>query len=218
MRQITFLKIITIAIILTLFIIPVSNTFAEGEQQKNKILTVSNKVLFEISNMKPGDWAERKLTVQNRGENDFTYYSKANYKGGSEKLFNEFLFEASDSKGTLFKGKLKDFEKFQPRFLKAGHQEEIEFRIEFPYELGNEYQGLGFEYELQFFVEGNSSSPVPDNTDQRPISQEELASPPAQGKILPKTATSMFNLLAVGLILLVFGSALFLYQKRKQAH
>ena len=54
---------------------PVSSVFAEGENDKaeNEIkINISPKDnLFDISNMKPGDWAPRSITVQNSGSKDF---------------------------------------------------------------------------------------------------------------------------------------------------
>lgn len=130
-----------------------------------------DSLLFDITNMKPGDWAERTLTIQNRGETHFNYNTKAEFKGGSEKLYNEFLLEVMDSSGPLFEGKLSNFTQLEPRYLKSFHEEDLKFTIRFPYELGNEFQGLQFEVVFKFITEGK-----PPNTPDPPKDPE----PPKQ--------------------------------------
>lgn len=132
------------------------------------IATDNNKVLFFLTNLKPGDYATRKLTIQNRGEEDFTYISDAKFKGGSEELYNEFLLEVSDSKGLLYSGKMKDFNGFPPRMLKSLHEEDLNFSVEFPGNLGNEFQGKGFEVQIRFYIEELLDNPESGNPDSKP--------------------------------------------------
>lgn len=115
--------------------------------------------LFDMENMKPGDWIRRKLTIQNRGRQDFTYNTQVDFKGGSKKLYEEFLLKVSDSNGVLYDGKLKDFNGLASRSLKSMNEEDLLFVAEFPYELGNEFQGLGFDVEFRFIVEGHNPPP-----------------------------------------------------------
>ncbi|WP_228027653.1 hypothetical protein [Bacillus fonticola] len=141
--------------------------------------TIPDSYLFKISNMKPGDYATRTLTILNPGKRSFTYQSRAEFTGGTENadedlkdgvdLYNEFLLKVwsldkdDNSKAELlYGGKLKDFEGLDPRYLPSNSAEDLRFRVDFPYELGNEYQGLAFNFELLFGVEARDPDPDPD--------------------------------------------------------
>ncbi|MEC1721283.1 LPXTG cell wall anchor domain-containing protein [Schinkia azotoformans] len=140
------------------FLMMPSTLQAESTSQID-IGTKTNGYLFDLSNLKPGDRAYRILTIQNRGQRDFSYNTTAKFQGGDEKLYNEFLLKVSDANGTLHEGYLKDFRGLTPRFLKSINEEDLMFELEFPYELGNEFQGLGFEVEFRFIVEGYDPPP-----------------------------------------------------------
>lgn len=150
-----------------------SSAYANDSPQLN-IETISpDKVLFALNNLKPGDTAQRKLTVQNKGNKDFTYLSDAKFTGGSEELFNEFLLDISDSNGILYTGLMKDFTELSPRLLKAGNEEDLIFRVEFPWELGNEFQGEGFGVQFRFYVKDTT----PGNPDPDPEDPEDPENP-----------------------------------------
>lgn len=218
-----FIKVAFSAIIL--FFLTFSNSFNVSAQINNEvnidIETIPDNYLFNLANLKPGDSAGRKLTVLNIGEQNFTYNTKAEFKGGSKELYHEFLLEVWDENETLFKGKLKDFKELSPRFLKSMNEENLFFELEFPYELGNEFQGLAFDVEFIFYVEGHTGSPG--NSDgestNQPISKDELASPPKDGQILPSTSTHSYNTLFVGTILILGGvGGVFLLKRIKKSN
>lgn len=143
-----------------------SSVYANGSPQL-KMLTISpDTVLFALDNLKPGDSAERKLTVQNKGNKDFTYVGDAKFTGGSEMLFNEFLLEISDSNGVLYSNLMKDFTELPPRLLRAGNEEDLIYKVEFPRDLGNTFQGLAFEVQFRFYVKDTTpGNPDPDPED-----------------------------------------------------
>ncbi|MBO1915115.1 hypothetical protein J4G37_61100, partial [Microvirga sp. 3-52] len=66
-------------------IFPVASVFAEDDndtKKKDIDITLSPKdTLFNISNMKPGDWAPRTITVKNSGSKDFTYQMESRNNG-----------------------------------------------------------------------------------------------------------------------------------------
>ena len=65
----------------------------KDSDQKDIDIELSPKgALFNISNMKPGDWASRNLTVKNEGGKDFNYNMQVK-NDGDKKLFNELLLE-----------------------------------------------------------------------------------------------------------------------------
>lgn len=213
--------IVLIFSLICFFVFP-KNMYAE---EGGHFQTKPNQYLFTINNMKPGDTAERTLTIQNRGESDFRYSTEHKFKKGSKKLFNEFLLKVSDSNGTLYEGKLKDFKGLPERFLKANTEEDIRFSVKFPDALGNEFQGLTFETAFLFYIEDlitepeqnepSNPSQSENNNQSRPIS--DTTSPPKEGRILPSTSTHYFNYLLIGIVLILIGGlASFLYAKIKK--
>lgn len=64
------------------------------------------------------------------------------------------MLQISDQKGILFNGKMKDFNKLEPRFIAKNGSEQLFLKIVVPEELGNDFQGLGSEVEFKFYVEG----------------------------------------------------------------
>ncbi|SFB13458.1 MULTISPECIES: LPXTG cell wall anchor domain-containing protein [unclassified Bacillus (in: firmicutes)] len=162
-----------------------------AETQEIDISTSPEKVLFEITNFKPGDWAERTLTITNSGKQDFNYLSSIKLKNGSEKLYNELLLTITDKEKTLFDGKMKDFNKLEVRYLEKNSSEKLNFKVTVPLELENDFQGLGSEVEFKFYVDGTLGGVLPVN-----------------GPHLPNTATNMFNYIVAGVGLI--GTGLFL--------
>jgi LPXTG-motif cell wall-anchored protein len=179
-----------------IFIIPYT-VYGESDNEQLELSVNPQKIFFDLSNLKPGDYITKVLTVRNDGKQDFKYLFSNRFLNGSEKFYDELLLKVEDSKSFLFDGKLKDFEKLDPRELKSGSSEELTFYVEIPYELGNEYQGLSSEFQFKFYVEGTLGGLIPvDNK-------------------LPDTATDMFNYLIAGAVLVTGGVALMLHQKRK---
>lgn len=189
-----FLNIFVLVLIFSLTII---NSFAANNQEID-IATSPERILFDLTNLKPGDWAERTLTIKNNGKQDFKYLSSSNLKGGSKKFYNELLLKISDKDQVLFDGKMKDFSRLDPRFIAKNSFEVLFFKVVVPEELGNEFQGLGSEVEFKFYVEGTLGGTLP-----------------VDGPKLPETGTNMFNILVAGAMLVLTGSILQFYIKRR---
>lgn len=152
-------------LLIILFFIPIGNTGADSTTSEIKIDALPQKVLFDIDNFKPGDWAPRVLTIQNNGNQDFSYNIQARKKSGSTKLFNIFHLTIEDQSDVLFNGELKDFKGLKRRSLAAFSEEKLTVTVEFPYVSGNEFQGLDTEVEFVLYAEGESEPPRtdPDN-------------------------------------------------------
>jgi len=198
-------KIITIILFCTIiqsliFSLSINKTSAAEETKEIDIATSPEKVLFDISNFKPGDWAERTLTIQNKGKQDFKYLFSSKLKEGSEMFYNELLLKVSDKDKLLFEGKMQDFTKLDPSFIAQNGTEQLFFKVVVPEELGNEFQGLACEVEFKFYVEGTLGGVLP-----------------VDGPKLPETGTNMFNILVAGTALVLFGSIFqfILYWRRK---
>ncbi|WP_180271410.1 LPXTG cell wall anchor domain-containing protein [Fredinandcohnia onubensis] len=186
--------------IVLLLIFSFSNiNIAEATETKEiNLLTTPEKILFDISNLRPGDVIERKIFLTNSGKEDLEYLFSNKFTGGSEEFYNELLIKVSDSKETLFEGQIKDFDKLKARKLQNGHSEELFFNVKIPSELGNEFQGLTSKFQFKFYVEGTLGGTLPvDNK-------------------LPTTGSDMFNLLATGAALILVGFILFAYLKRRK--
>lgn len=180
------------------FILPTALYASANEVKEIDIVTTPEKVMFDLTNMKPGDQASRTLKISNSGKEDFSYLFSAKKKSGSDLLYNALQLTVSNGNGELFKGSLGDFRELEPRELGSQGSEELTFSVEFPAHLGNEYQGLVCEVEFKFYAEGTLGGLLP--TDNK----------------LPDTATGLFNYLLGGIILLGSGTILFMYSKKSQ--
>jgi LPXTG-motif cell wall-anchored protein len=192
-----FKRIFNVTLLL-IILMPFGTVNAETDKNEIDLVTTPEKVFFDINNSKPGDVFTKSLNIKNNGKQDFKYLFSNSFLNGSEMFYDELLLKVEDTEGVLFDGKLKDFEKLDPRELKSNSSEKLTFYVEFPYELGNEYQGLSTEFQFKFYVEGTLGGVIPvDNK-------------------LPNTATDMFNYLIAGAALATGGGALMLRQKRKK--
>ncbi|MBO0958281.1 cell wall protein [Neobacillus sp. MM2021_6] len=200
-------KVITILVcyflLLTVFILaPFAQDTYASEIQEIDIATSPEKVLFDLNNLKPGDWAERTLTIQNKGKQDFKYLFSSKLNEGSGKFYNALELKVSDKNKVLFEGKMHDFSKLEPRFISKNDEEELFFTVKIPDELGNEYQGLNCKVEFKFYVEGTFGGVLP-----------------VDGPKLPETGTNMFTILVAGAALVITGGIFqfVLYWRRKMA-
>ncbi|MFC4023870.1 TasA family protein [Oceanobacillus longus] len=209
-RGITMLLLFGITII-HMGIATQSTVSAEGEIT---IDILPEEILFNIDNMKPGDWAPRSVVIQNNGILDFAYDVSAKPSGDTLKLYNELLLEIRDSKDLLYNGKLKDFQVLSPRTLKSSSEETLDFTIRFPEHLGNDFQGLNAKFSLFFTAEGENNE-----RDEQFIAGAISSGGGSigDGSPLPNTATTIFNFLVIGIILLMAGIGLMLYRKKKIA-
>ncbi|MFL0583687.1 hypothetical protein ACH0B6_13985 [Solibacillus silvestris] len=175
---------------------PVTSVYAEGEDDtENKEIVISitpTDTLFEVSNMKPGDWAPRTITVKNIGSKDFEYQMQLQ-NSGDEKLFNELLLEIKADDEELYQDKLANFKSLPIRKLATGNEENLEVTIRFPEHLGNEFQALQSSFAFTFTAQGNESEPVQEEI----IGQiSSLGSPMSPGgSILPDSSTNLINYL-----------------------
>jgi len=185
---------------------PETNVLADGEKDKaeNEIeINISpEENLFDISNMKPGDWAPRTITVQNSGSKDFVYHMELQ-NSGDTKLFNELLLEIKAGDKELYQGKLAALEALPERTLTSSSKENFDITIRFPEHLGNDFQGLNSTFVFSFTAEGA------DSTEVQAMIKGEVASssigPTSTGFSLPTMSTNVFNLMLFGTLLVSGG-------------
>jgi LPXTG-motif cell wall-anchored protein len=186
-------------IFLIIFVFSGFNVFADEGLEEIDIATSPHKIFFNINNLKPGDSVTKTLIVYNNGKQDFNYLFSNRFLTGSEKFYNEILLTISDQSNTvLFNDKIKNLEILEPRYLKTGTSENLIFSIKIPFELGNEFQGLGSEFQFKFYVEGTLGGVLP-----------------VDGHKLPNTGSDMFNILVAGAVLVLTGSTFQFIVKRR---
>ncbi|HEU5139289.1 MAG TPA: LPXTG cell wall anchor domain-containing protein [Bacillales bacterium] len=202
---------------------PIGNTGASGAPKEIDLATDPGEYLFKIANMKPGDWADRTLTIQNKGNQNFAYTVETQRKSGSEMFYNQLMLKVSDSKGVLYEGKLGGFSGFEnARPLASFSEEDLQFKITFPWESGNEFQGLATEVALKFYVEGDMP-PAGNDPSGEPNDPTNEGSQPTTGgddssvldSILPQTGeTNPMYYYMAGFVLVMAGGALFAVKRR----
>jgi LPXTG-motif cell wall-anchored protein len=198
-KKVLLFLICSILIHMSFILYPINLAHATTSSGKEiDINTSPEKALFNVSKLVPGDRATRTITIKNSGNQDFHYLSSVKLISGSEKLYNELLLIILDKNSELYKGKLSDFNKIEPRLLSSNSKEDLTFIIEFPSSLGNEFQGLESKFEFKFYVEGTLGGVLP-----------------ADGPKLPNTGSDMFNILVAGSVLVLTGSMLQFIVKRR---
>lgn len=157
-----------------LWLFPVTSVWADGETDVDKsdisISLSPTGTLFDINNMKPGDWAPRTLIVENSGAKDFVYHMQVQNKG-EKKLFNELLLEIKLGEKELYQGKLAAFKALLPRELASGSKENLDITIRFPEHLGNDFQGLQAAFVFYFTTQRKNNSSVPPIVEEQPGDQ-----------------------------------------------
>lgn len=179
---------------------------ANDEQQEIDIQLSPNNYLFQVPNIKPGDWAPRSLTILNNGRQDFTYAVELQNTIEDTKLFDALIIKVMDGNKELYSGNLSSFN-LPARDLAAGEQEALDIIVYFPEHLGNEFQGLAAEFVLTVTAEGEEDQQDVISVDSN------VGNGDGNGAILPDTATSIFTLLLIGTILLSVGGVILCIKK-----
>lgn len=190
---------VMVIILFLFFLFPVMVLSEERDPSKQLDLSTNpGNVMFDLSNMKPGDSINRNLVVSNNGIQDFSYIISNNFKSGDLVFYNQLNLIIENENRVLYDGKLNKFERLDPRILESSRKEYLYFNVKIPVELGNEFQGLESDFQFKIYVEGTLGGVLPvDNK-------------------LPTTGSEMFNLLATGTAILLAGLILFAYVKRKK--
>lgn len=200
--------------------------YAQQEELNVSITSMPETMLFNDSNLKPGDIVTKSLIVRNDGNTNYYFFSSVEQTGGSLELFEFLELRVLDSDGLiLYGGNLNGFEGLDPRYLAVDSEEEITFEAHFPFGSGNKFQGEFAEFQIIFWAE---ASPVTIPEDSLPGEEtdhdgpgESAGPPPAPGGStptlgggLPQTGEQIpFLYYLIGTFLLVAG--IYLYQQRR---
>jgi len=192
------MRIILLLLILITLFSPIVLAEDNSNPQEIDISTSPGEILFDLSNMKPGDSVNRSLSVSNNGNKNFSYILSNEFKSGDIVFYNQLDLVIKSNNQILYEGKLNKFKELEPRLLNGKKNENLMLFIKIPIELGNEFQGLESDFQFNIYVEGTLGGVLPvDNK-------------------LPTTGSEMFNLLAAGAAILLAGLILFAYVKRKK--
>ncbi|PWA08270.1 hypothetical protein DCC39_15150 [Pueribacillus theae] len=208
----TFIQLITmyLGLVLLLFVFfPTGKTGADESKPQIDLSLSPVQQLFNIHNMKPGDWMTRTLTIQNKGNQDFMYQSGAYFISGSKMLYNQLVMTVSAGDEILYEGKLSGFNGFEKRPLAHLEEEELTYTVEFPYESGNEFQGLTTKVAFHFAA-GMLPEKVTESVGAVPVNGD----PSSFGSALPKTGEInpiIFYLIGLALI----AAGIVLYRKKR---
>ncbi|TCP30239.1 LPXTG-motif cell wall-anchored protein [Scopulibacillus darangshiensis] len=202
--------------------LPLGNTSASKTAAEIDLATTPQDYLFNVNNMKPGDWATRTLTIHNKGNKSFNYNLDVGRKSGSEKLFDQLIVKIEDQSGVLYQGGLKDFKGFESRSLQDFDSEDLTFTVKFPKKSGNEYQGLVTDVAFNFFVDSDMAPSTQgggthnDGGGLTPVSTHVTSNTDGAGwkGMLPQTGESNPLLIIIpGVILTAAGIILLLIKK-----
>lgn len=156
--------------LILLYLYPMGGTVAIDSEPTIDLATTPTSRLFTIENLKPGDWATKTINIENKGNMDFYYKMTSNYESGSkieldfetlepEDFYRQLLLKVEDSEGLLYDGKLSDFGGLEQRFLSSFTNEDLNLSVVFPWESGNEFQGIATTVIFTFTAEGQKPSP-----------------------------------------------------------
>jgi len=185
---------ILICIFLTgiLFLLTMPCIVTASAEAGSKTEDLPNKMLFQIENMKPGDWKTETYTVSNKRQENTHYVLASRFSSGTKKLYNQLQLTVNQGKNTIFQGQLADFQDIEIKTLDSGEETQFEFRIDFPYESGNEFQGLVTHFDILVQTEDRMEDTVVFHDDR-----------------LPNTASMIFTYLLIGSLFLLVGGLLF---------
>lgn len=188
-----------IALLLLLIVLFPLQTYGDTTNKEVDLTTSPSRILFDLTNIKPGDSVIRNLKIYNNGATDINVIVTNKFLSGSQIFYNQIDLEIQDQGETIYKGKLNRFKKLSPQLLKSKRNKDLNFQIRVPLEIGNEYQGLDSEFQFKLYAEGTLGGLLP-----------------ANGPKLPETGTNMFNFLVSGIVLFFIGIFSYFYQMRKK--
>lgn len=166
-----FISVATLLSLVIIFLIQVKDTKADESDYEVDISTTPAQFLFEVKNMKPGDWSTSTLEINNDGNLDFNYSISSHQDSGDSYLYNQFLVWVLDSEELLYEGKLSDFTEFPLGTIAAKGSNTLTFMVELPYETGNEAQGKSTSVTFALNAVGHKEEiPIGDQCFEPPFS------------------------------------------------
>lgn len=129
------------------------STLAEEADQEIDFSLSPAVTFIDVKNLKPGDTITKTLTVSNSGLMDFSYLMNSYKDSGSDLFYNQLHLQVSIDDTQLYNGPLYSFSGMEARDLVKSTSEEMKLKVTFPWESGNEFQGLATKVIFQFIAE-----------------------------------------------------------------
>ena len=161
MKQLTLLIVFSIILLSIQLLLPFS-ALATTSNKEIDISSTPSSIYFNVTNLKPGDSITKTVTIHNQGKMDFSYLCHAYKESGSDMLYNQLQLEASMDGKKVYEGPLHQFTGMPARPLDHSTSEEMTLKVIFPWESGNEYQGLSAVAMIQLTAKGNTDSTTTD--------------------------------------------------------
>src|SRR5699024_5543876 len=110
---------ILICIFLTgiLFLLTMPCIVTASAEAGSKTEDLPNKMLFQIENMKPGDWKTETYTVSTQRQETTIYALATRFSIGTKKLYYHLHLTVIQRKNTIFRGPLADFQGLEIKTL-----------------------------------------------------------------------------------------------------
>jgi LPXTG-motif cell wall-anchored protein len=192
--------ILLIYIFITIY--PVIGRAESASKKEIDISQLAPSLSVPTDNMQPGDEVSNSFILKNDGNKKLMYSLTAKLVSGDALLFTGLEIVVTQGKEELYRGSLRDLQ--VKRILAVNGEEIISYTVLFPYELGNEYQGL--QANVQFLTQATEAPNTP--TEEKP---PVVILP----DVLPNTGLGYTNVLLLGF--LCAGTSAYMYRKQKSS-
>ncbi|MET3684201.1 LPXTG-motif cell wall-anchored protein [Alkalibacillus flavidus] len=178
------------------------------------ISVTPESVLFDIDQLKPGDYMTDTIAVQNETDQPLSVEVGSNFISGSDKLYNQFRLTVSNDDGeVVFDGRLADFDGVEGFAVNASESSDYTLRVLFPESSDNAYQGLRVKFNLTFATtidDGEASNP-PDDDEVLPTTGDDTSD-----RTLPQTGETIpYAFYILGGLSMLTGIALFVWRRKR---
>ncbi|WNF23646.1 LPXTG cell wall anchor domain-containing protein [Mesobacillus jeotgali] len=202
MKKFNFIFTFLVFGIFVLLLNPLYETNANKLDPIVDIDTLPRDYFIMVDRLKPGDSITSQIKVINKGTLNFNYNMWSEYVKGSKEYYDSLYLEINDrNNNNLYSGKLSEFKGLKnTRNLLIFTSEILSVKVLVPHEIGNEFQGLSTDVKLLFNAMGEEQV---GSSNEHP------------GERLPNTSTNSFNLIAIGISLILCGLIFFIIRYRK---
>lgn len=200
--------------------IPLQQTKARENGGEVNIATSPSSAFIHVDGMAPGDREVATLYVHNSGAHDFRYGVSSRLDAGNPELFSALTLTIADRQTTLYEGSLSALDNVELGALTSSGEQALTFTAMLPKHAGNELQGQSASVAFEFVASSSGAVSPPDlppdpgdtaNTSGTAVPRDSEKTP-SKGT-LPKTATSWYNVLLIGIMLIGLGTVIWRLRK-----
>ncbi|WP_189029321.1 hypothetical protein [Paenibacillus albidus] len=151
-------------------------------------LTVNSHTASTVAmnNMKPGDESRTEYTVINAGDEGFHYDVDFKFRSGDEKLYNILQMTLEKEGVILYSGVMSEAEgRVAIGSLAGGEQDVLRMAVTFPWDAGNEYQGMKATVAFEFSASGEAVPSAEPSTPPAATASPGASAEPGGGATAP---------------------------------